>query len=176
MPSLVRFIKRNDVKIYYLFNKKMNCQPLSFILRRITELFDPGATTVLLVMALIISQFANSDVGIHIGVVLLISQVIVHTIKRIINRRRPFETLPDVLFNLIPPKDIYSFPSGHTCAAFAFMFVLSFYFPGLSKVFFMFGVTVGISRIYLGFHYPTDVFVGAIIPYLVYIFTVGFFI
>jgi len=54
----------------------------------------------------------------------------------------------------------YSFPSGHTSASFAIATTIAFNMPRLSIVAFILAFAIGISRIYLGVHYPTDVMAG----------------
>lgn len=70
----------------------------------------------------------------------------------------------------------YSFPSGHTVTAFAIFCLLSLIqknnFYGM--IYFLFALLTGISRIYLGQHFFTDVYVGAVlgtgISFLLYYF------
>ena len=61
----------------------------------------------------------------------------------------------------------FCFPSGHTCAAFAASTAV--FWTGKKRVSwtaFIFGILMGISRIYLVVHYPTDVVGGIIIGFL----------
>lgn len=81
-------------------------------------------------------------------------------IKALFRRRRPFI---DVVRALVIGRrpDGWSFPSGHTAAAFSGAYVLSTIWPRKSPIFFVLASTVGFSRIYVGAHYPGDVFSGA---------------
>jgi len=61
------------------------------------------------------------------------------------------------------PLDEWSFPSGHVLHAVAFSTIAMAYYPALALVFLPFLVLMGVSRIALGLHYPTDVLAGAAI-------------
>lgn len=57
----------------------------------------------------------------------------------------------------------YSFPSGHTSTAFVLATVLAWRKPEARKYFYGIAVLVGISRMYLGVHFPSDIIVGALV-------------
>ncbi len=62
-----------------------------------------------------------------------------------------------------PLYDDRSFPSGHTQAAFGTAAYLSLVYPVLSPLLLGLAALVGLSRIYLGVHFPLDVAAGAAI-------------
>lgn len=88
------------------------------------------------------------------------------TIKPLISRPRPWLDWPIV--PLVTEKDPNSFPSGHTCAAFAagmsWARTLPWKWGRIAAV--IAAVCMGLSRLYVGVHYPTDVLVGAVIGLL----------
>ncbi|MCE2455932.1 MAG: phosphatase PAP2 family protein [Gemmatimonadetes bacterium] len=90
---------------------------------------------------------------------LAISHLLAQILKRMVGRKRP--DLPAGLDRLIVPEDRFSFPSGHATAglsvALPVMLVLSW---PIAAVVLGVGVLIGISRCYLGVHYPGDVLVG----------------
>ena len=77
--------------------------------------------------------------------------VIVWGMKEIIGRKRP---LDDVVGNP-------AFPSGHTAYAFAGATVLGNRYPKLRIPLYIGAGLVGVTRIYLGRHYASDVIAGA---------------
>ena len=85
------------------------------------------------------------------------------TIKPLVERARPWLDWPIV--PLVTEKDLNSFPSGHTCAAFAAGMSWMRALPGrwgrVAAV--VLAACMGLSRLYVGVHYPTDVLVGAVI-------------
>ena len=87
-------------------------------------------------------------------------------IKALFRRRRPFIDIVRALVIGRRP-DGWSFPSGHTAAAFSGAWVLSTVWPKRAPVFFGLASLVGFSRIYVGAHYPGDVFFGATLGMLI---------
>ncbi len=59
--------------------------------------------------------------------------------------------------------DDFSFPSGHTTAAFSSAVMTLLFYPNLAAPCLILALITGVSRIYLGVHFPTDVAVGAVI-------------
>ena len=82
-------------------------------------------------------------------------------LKNLVARPRPYLVV-DGLLPLMSPPDPNSFPSGHTCAAFAFAGAMC---RGLERRWakaaaVAAAVLMGFSRLYVGLHFPSDVLAG----------------
>jgi undecaprenyl-diphosphatase len=82
--------------------------------------------------------------------------------KMLFRRQRPFI---DIVRALVVGKKpgSWSFPSGHTAAAFATALVMSAHWRRLTPVFYAAASGIGFSRVYVGAHYPGDVASGALL-------------
>lgn len=102
--------------------------------------------------------------ALYMGGSYIVAATVTQSVKRIINRKRPFET-----YSFIIKRDDesggLSFPSGHTSAAFATATSVAlryrkWYFVTPAYVF---AGSVAWARMYQGVHYPTDVLAGAFV-------------
>ena len=85
------------------------------------------------------------------------------TIKPLAARIRPWLTV-NGLTALVAERDPHSFPSGHTCAAFAAACGWRPYLPKeWGNAALICAALMGFSRLYVGVHFPTDVLAGALI-------------
>jgi undecaprenyl-diphosphatase len=95
---------------------------------------------------------------------ILVSSAITYTLKLYIARPRPL-----AFFGIENVNHFYeqvyknSFPSGHTHIAFAMCFFVFMFVKKYWLILALLAFGMGFERIYAGSHFPSDVFVGAII-------------
>jgi undecaprenyl-diphosphatase len=82
-------------------------------------------------------------------------------IKPIFHRVRPFVNREARVVGIRPAD--HSFPSGHTASSFAAATALAFFYPKAAPVAYGLATAVGVSRVHLGVHFPSDAAVGGVI-------------
>jgi undecaprenyl-diphosphatase len=98
--------------------------------------------------------------GLLLGTGALLATLVSQVVKRACCRPRPSIS---GFVALIEDPDAFSFPSGHSAAAFAVAIALAGQGAGLGPLAFVLAGAIGFSRVYLGAHYPLDVAAGAVI-------------
>lgn len=126
----------------------------------ITSLGNGGLIWIAATVILIIPK-KTRKAGIMSAVALLGSLIINNNIvKNIVQRPRPFVTFTDLQI-IIPTPSEFSFPSGHTSSSFAAASVFYTHLPKkIGVLAIVLAFLIGLSRLYVGVHYPTDVIAG----------------
>ncbi len=95
----------------------------------------------------------------------LVRYAICEMIRSLVPRLRPYDFMDGVSL-LVPFSDNLSLPSGHVSFLFALATVTYFYNKKMSIVLFALSSLVGISRVYVGVHWPSDIVAGALVGVL----------
>lgn len=80
-------------------------------------------------------------------------------LKNLFMRQRPNWLYPEITLLIVNPHD-YSFPSGHTQAAFAAAVSLLYMNKRIGIAALVLAAVIGFSRLYLYVHFPSDVLLG----------------
>ncbi|NLY45498.1 MAG: phosphatase PAP2 family protein [Tissierella sp.] len=154
--------KSFDNYLIRLINDRIKNDFLDKFMYRVTDL---GGAIFSTVFSIILVLFGNATIrliGLEALVVLGLSQIVVQSLKLILSRERPYTIIEHLNTFGISLKD-YSFPSGHTTASFSIATVLALNIPNVLLLTYLIATIIGVSRIYLGVHYPTDVLAGIIL-------------
>jgi membrane-associated phospholipid phosphatase len=94
----------------------------------------------------------------------IVSSVITQSVKKVINRQRPFQKYSFIVLRDDESGGL-SFPSGHTSAAFETATSVALRYRKWYYVApaYLFATSVAWARMYQGVHYPSDVFAGAVV-------------
>ncbi len=96
-------------------------------------------------------------------IVFSVERTLYFVLKNTCRRRRPPEILPGFR-SLVTASDRFSFPSGHTSAAFVFAGLCTLQFGAWAALLlYPWAVCVGASRVFLGVHFPSDTAAGAVL-------------
>lgn len=101
-----------------------------------------------------------------------IERPIYFVLKNGLRRNRPQAALQNFR-SIITPSDKFSFPSGHTSAAFMMATLLGYHYPSLMIALYGWAALIGFSRVVLGVHFPTDTLVGALLGISTALFSLG---
>ena len=110
--------------------------------------------------------YAGLQPVIHMLIAGLTGTLLYKWVKSKTVRPRPYQVRQDIWLTG-KPLDHFSFPSGHTLHAVVFSSVALAYFPGMAWLVIPFTGLVGMSRVILGLHYPSDVAAGALLGALI---------
>ena len=128
-----------------------------------TKLGDAGLLFIALGLVLLLFK-STRKAGFSALCAMIIGLVVVNfTIKPLMARDRPWLVIEGFV-NLVEEHDPNSFPSGHTNAAFAFALALCVAAPRrwMKITAVCMAAVMGLSRLYVGVHFPSDVLVGAL--------------
>ncbi|WP_028612016.1 phosphatase PAP2 family protein [Paenibacillus harenae] len=162
---LKRFLERfqhHDNRIFYWFNRRISHSRLDRFLALFTHM---GGAVFTIMLTLSVALFASepwSGAGWQSFAALSVSFLITTLIKKKLQRIRPCLVLDEAKAVISPLWDP-SFPSGHSTAVFSVITPFLFVSPWLTLLLVPLAATVGLSRIYLGMHYPSDCLAGCFV-------------
>lgn len=157
-------LMKKDIIGYNLISKYIISDFATPIAKIITQFGGAIFLTVFSVILLLIVK--DKKIGLCIWINLVISTILNQVLKYIVQRPRPTE------FRIIDETG-YSFPSGHSMVSTAFYgFLIYLIYKKVENKYLKWTLIsalsililfIGVSRIYLGVHYTSDVFAGFLI-------------
>jgi undecaprenyl-diphosphatase len=130
------------------------------VARFLTRAGDASTWAVLGLSLLATFTARGAHLGLRLGVATTLSTLTSQALKRSLTRARPDAAIAG-FEPLAANPDRFSFPSGHTAAAFSVAVAFAGEPFGVGPLALLLAVGIGLSRVYLGAHYPLDVGAGA---------------
>lgn len=159
--SLLGYIQKGDVSTFNWCMRRKRRELFTAIGRLISRTADgPGYLAAPLALALI-DRAAGLALFALLAAAFAIERPLYTVLKRGLKRNRPADAMPG-FESFVVPADKFSFPSGHTSGAFVAATVIGALFPALLLPLYAWAALVGISRVFLGVHFPSDTVAGAL--------------
>lgn len=162
MIRLIQKLKRLDQQLFTKVNSSLHRSMVNRWLYYITHIGGAWFTILFSLSMWLLAPKPWSMYGLQAGVALALSHIPVAVSKKTWPRQRPYLTLPGTNTFRNPLTD-HSFPSGHTTAVFSLVTPFVAACPILAWVLVPVALSVAVSRMYLGLHYPSDCLAGATI-------------
>jgi undecaprenyl-diphosphatase len=166
MECLLLMLPSLDGGILFWIQENLRNEFLTPLFRFITTSGNSGLIWIA-VTCFLLAFKKTRKAGVMSAVALIFSLIFTNLlIKPLVARTRPYELMDRLVILIERPHD-FSFPSGHTTAAFAAAWVMFRSLPkkvGIPALVYAF--LMAFSRLYFGVHYPTDVLGGIVLGVL----------
>ncbi len=162
MKDILLRLKTTDANLFCYLNQRWHCRVLNRAMPRITNIGGAIFTIGLSLIFMLFGRGKLEMVATRGLFALAGSSLLGFVLKRMLMRQRPYLIFPNTYIGGTVFKD-YAFPSGHTASVFTLAVNYAIPYPSLTLPLLFIALLVGVSRIYLGHHYPTDILAGSIL-------------
>ena len=159
---LLNIIHHWDMLAFKVFSSGSASGTLTRLARGISFSGD-GYLYLLTPVFLLVFDFSQILEFVQIAIGAFAAERLIYALmKNGLKRRRPANMVSNYQ-SIIEAGDEFSFPSGHTSAAFLMVTLLVLFYGPIFAIFYLWAGSVALSRLVLGVHFPTDVLVGSLL-------------
>lgn len=159
---MLAWLQSIDTALFRFINRDLSCPALDMLLQPLDS--NPAFLPAAILGAVLLCWRGGTRGRLFVLVTALIialgDSMVINPMKQAVGRLRPFHDILDV--NLLTGRGgSGSMPSSHTSSWFAGALLAYVYYPWTRWVLVPFAVAMGLSRVYVGVHYPSDTLAGA---------------
>lgn len=163
-------LNRLDSELYILLNMKLNIPLLSQIMVFVSsEIFGIILISAMLLYLLLKKKSQGLGIVLALALMALVSAdaISTHALKPFFGRTRPCYQIDRNRVFVPSCGSEFGFPSNHAANAMAVATVTGLSIPSIAPVGIAFASLIGISRVFVGVHYPFDVMAGLLLGLVV---------
>lgn len=149
-------------------------EPLDLVMLALSFVGRGGTIWLVLGFVLAVRRRARARGAWQLALAVGLTSLLVNDVlKPAVARSRPFDLTAGEVRLIDRRPGGASFPSGHAANAAAGAFAVGRLWPEGNAVLWILAVSIGLSRVYVGAHYPLDVIGGALVGLLCTAFIIG---
>ena len=177
MKSILDIFNKIEVNVLLFINKTLSNQFFDFLM----PLFDNvkywiPVILILWILLIYIDKKNRYKILILIPLAIIVGDFIGSQIKDFVSRPRPWVESELDITNLGFGKGKFSsFPSNHSLNIMSLATIFSHLYSQYQLYFWLYAAIIIFSRVYIGVHYPSDVFIGAVLGLMIGRACLGYF-
>ncbi|MDP6276384.1 MAG: phosphatase PAP2 family protein [Candidatus Marinimicrobia bacterium] len=164
---MISWLDAIDKSLFHFFNNTLSNTLFDILMPIITNQGYWAVPILILLLYLFVKGGKRGQVTACLLIITVVATdaIAAQIIKPWIGRLRPSHVMTDSINLLVPKGGKFSFVSNHAANIFSAATVLTYFYSKWKNVLYTLAALVAFSRVYVGVHYPGDIFFGGLFGY-----------